>query len=431
MNEAAPLNRTQPTERSPVAGHVRWTIAALLFFATTINYLDRQVLGVLKPTLTTELHWSETDYADIVFWFQAAYAIGLLGFGRIIDRIGTRRGYAVAIGVWSVAAILHAGVRSAVGFAVVRFTLGLGEAGNFPAGIKTIAEWFPKRERALAAGLMNAGSNVGAVITPLLVPVLVLAFGWRSAFIVTGAIGFIWLAAWLMIYRVPREYKRLGAAELALIESDPPEPTAPVRWSALFRLRATWAFIVAKFLTDPIWYLFLFWLPDFFAKTYHLDLTTFGPPLVVIFVLADVGSIGGGWLSATLIKRGFSVNDGRKIALLVSAVLVIPVAFASGVSNLWLAVAILGLAAAAHQGWSSNLYALVTDTVPKSAVASVIGIGSAAGAVGGMIMAKSVGAILESIGSYQPIFIWASSIYLVALLIVHLLLPRLRVIAPD
>nr|WP_295663685.1 MFS transporter [Polymorphobacter sp.] len=425
------MSQPQPAAQFPIAGHIRWTVAALLFFATTINYLDRQVLGVLKPTLSTELHWSESDYADIVFWFQAAYAIGLLCFGRIIDRIGTRRGYAVAIGVWSVAAILHAGVRSASGFAIVRFVLGLGEAGNFPAGIKTIAEWFPKRERALAAGLMNAGSNVGAVITPLIVPILVLSFGWRSAFIVTGAVGFIWLAAWLAIYRVPRAHKRLGAAELALIESDPPDPVVAVRWRDLFRLRATWAFVIAKFLTDPIWYLFLFWLPDFFAKTYHLDLKTFGPPLVVIYVLADVGSIGGGWLSSTLIKRGFSVNDGRKLALLVSAILVIPVAFASVASSLWLAVGIVGLAAAAHQGWSANLYALVTDTVPKSAVASVIGIGSAAGAVGGMIMAKSVGAILDGIGSYLPIFIWASSIYLVALLIVHLLLPRLRVVAPD
>ncbi len=421
----------QTATRAPVAGRIRWTVAALLFAATTINYLDRQVLGVLKPTLTTELHWSETDYADIVFWFQAAYAIGLLGFGRVIDRIGTRRGYAVAIGIWSVAAMLHAGVRSAVGFAVVRFTLGLGEAGNFPAGIKTIAEWFPKRERALAAGLMNAGSNVGAVITPLLVPILVLSFGWRSAFVVTGAIGFVWLAAWLAIYRVPRANKYLGAAELALIESDPPEPKVAVRWRDLFRLRATSAFVIAKFLTDPIWYLFLFWLPDFFAKTYGLDLKSFGPPLVVVYVLADVGSIGGGWLSAALIKRGFSVNDGRKLALLASAILVTPVAFASVASSLWLAVGILGLAAAAHQGWSANLYAVVTDTVPKSAVASVIGIGSAAGAVGGMIMAKSVGAILERLGTYQPIFIWASSIYLVALLIVHLLLPRLRVVAPE
>jgi ACS family hexuronate transporter-like MFS transporter len=420
---------TQATDSGPAkaGGNVRWVICALLFFATTINYIDRQVIGILKPTLQTELGWSEIDYGMIVFWFQAAYAIGLLACGPLIDRVGSKLGYAAAITLWSFSALAHALMRSPNGFSLARFALGLGEAANFPAAIKSVAEWFPKKERALAAGILNAGANVGAIATPIVVPVIALNYGWRAAFVVTGLLGFIWLAAWLVFYRAPEHHKRVSAQELAYIRADQENDvgTAPIPWRKLFRYRGTWAFLTAKFLTDPVWYLFLFWLPDFFAKRHGLDLKTFGPPLIAVYLLADVGSIGGGWLSSALIKRGYSVNAGRKLALLASAVLVLPIVFASTVSSLTAAVVIIGVAAAAHQGWSSNLYTMVSDTFPKSSVASVMGIGGAAGAVGGMIMARYVGEVLESVGTYVPVFLWAGSAYLVALLIVHLLLPRL------
>lgn len=418
---------TQVMDPSPqkAGGNVRWVICALLFFATTINYIDRQVIGILKPTLQGDLGWSEIDYGMIVFWFQAAYAIGLLACGPIIDKIGSKMGYAAAITVWSLAALFHALVRSPGGFSVARFALGLGEAANFPAAIKSVAEWFPKKERALAAGILNAGANVGAIATPIAVPIITLAYGWRAAFIVTGMLGFVWLAAWLIYYRAPEHHPRVTAQELAYIRADQDNDAsmAPIPWRCLFRYRGTWAFVAAKFLTDPVWYLFLFWLPDFFAKRHGLDLKTFGPPLIAVYLLADVGSIGGGWLSSALIKRGYSVNAGRKLALLVSAILVLPIMLASTVSSLFAAVAIIGLAAAAHQGWSSNLYTMVSDTFPKSSVASVMGIGGAAGAVGGMIMARYVGHVLESVGSYVPVFIWAGIAYFIALAVVHLLLP--------
>lgn len=423
------------TQSGPVraGGNVRWIICTLLFFATTINYIDRQIIGILKPTLQAELGWSEIDYGMIVFWFQAAYAIGLLACGPIIDRIGSKLGYAAAITVWSLAALGHALVRTPGGFAMARFALGLGEAANFPAAIKSVAEWFPKKERALAAGILNAGANVGAIATPIVVPVITIHYGWETAFIVTGLLGFIWLVAWLVFYRAPASHPRVSAQELAYIKSDraADDEVAPIRWRALFRYRGTWAFVAAKFLTDPVWYLFLFWLPDFFAKRHGLDLTTFGPPLIAVYLLADVGSIGGGWLSSALIKRGYSVNAGRKLALLACALGVLPIFFASEVSSLGMAVAIIGLAAAAHQGWSSNLYTMVSDTFPTSSVASVMGIGGAAGAVGGMIMARYVGQMLETVGSYLPVFLWAGSAYLVALLIVHLLVPHLKVTSPP
>ncbi|WP_260599537.1 MFS transporter [Sphingomonas endolithica] len=423
----------RPQGPAKAGGNVRWVICALLFFATTINYIDRQVIGILKPTLQGELGWSEIDYGMIVFWFQAAYAIGLLACGPLIDRVGSKLGYAAAITLWSFAALAHALVRSPSGFSLARFALGLGEAGNFPAAIKSVAEWFPKKERALAAGILNAGANVGAIATPLFVPVIAINYGWRAAFVVTGLLGFVWLAAWLAFYRAPERHRSVSAQELAYIGADQENDagTAPIAWRKLFRYRGTWAFVSAKFLTDPVWYLFLFWLPDFFAKRHGLDLKTFGPPLIAVYLLADVGSIGGGWLSSALIKRGYSINAGRKLALLASAILVLPIMFASSVSSLTAAVAIIGLAAAAHQGWSSNLYTMVSDTFPKSSVASVMGIGGAAGAIGGMIMARYVGQVLETVGSYVPIFIWTGSAYFVALLIVHLLLPRLDDAAPP
>lgn len=415
-------------------GRYRWAICALLFFAITINYVDRQIIGVLKPLLEVEFGWSEMDYANIVFWFQAAYAIGLLLVGRLIDTVGTRWGLGIAIGVWSIAAMAHAGASSVVHFAMARFALGLGEAGGFPASVKAVSEWFPKRERAFATGLFNAGSNVGALLTPLLVPFLVLAFGWRAAFIVTGASGIILLALWFLVYRTPREHPKLSAEELAYIESDPPEPAGKISWRQALATRQAWAFIVGKFLTDPVWWLFLFWLPDFFAKTQGLQLLptgggffqTLGPALVAVYLLADVGSIGGGWLSSRLIARGWSVNAGRKIAMLVCALAVTPVSFAAFTDSAILAIVIIGIAAAAHQGWSANLFTLVSDTFPRRAVATVVGLGGFAGAVGGMFIAKFAGWTLETTGSYVPLLVFAGLTYLVALAIIHLLVPRLE-----
>ena len=409
----------------------RWTICALLFFATTINYIDRQVIGILKPTLSAEFGWSETDYADIVFAFQTAYALGLLIAGRVIDRVGVRWGYAIAVVVWSAFGMAHAAASSVATFAAARFGLGLGEAGNFPAAIKATADWFPKRERALATGIFNSGSNIGAIATPLMVPPLVLAWGWQSAFLITGAVGIIWVAIWLLVYRAPDGNARVSDAELAHIRSDPPEQTEPIAWRSLLRYRQTWAFAIAKFLTDPIWWFFLFWLPDFFGKNYGLDLKTFGPALVAIYVVADVGSIGGGWLSSHLIKRGWTINAGRKTAMLVCAVCVLPVSAAIYAENLGVAVAIIGLAAAAHQGWSANLFTLASDVMPRRAVGSVVGIGGMAGAVGGMAMSKYAGYVLDNVGSYTPIFLAIGSMYLIALAIIHVLMPRLDIARID
>jgi ACS family hexuronate transporter-like MFS transporter len=407
-------------------GRVRWVIVALLFAATAINYVDRQMIGLLKPTLQTEFGWTETTYADIVFWFQLAYAIGYIVFGNVVDRIGARFGYSIAFLTWTVAHMLHAAASSVFSFAAVRFLLGIGESGNFPAGLKAVTEWFPKKERAFATGIFNAGANVGAIITPLIVPALTLAYGWRGAFIITGAVSLIWLVAWLAVYRRPRESRRLSAGELAYIESDPADPTGKVPWARLLGRRQTWAFAIGKFLTDPIWWMFLFWLPDFLVKRHGLDLKTFGPPLVVIYIVSDLGSIVGGWLSSRLIHRGWSINRARKTTMLLCAVAVTPIFFAQWVDNLWVAVAIISLATAAHQAWSANLYTLPSDMFPRKAVGSVIGIGGTAGAIGGMIFSLYIGQVLERIGTYSLIFVVAGSVYLIALAIIHLLSPRLE-----
>jgi ACS family hexuronate transporter-like MFS transporter len=435
-------------------GRRRWLICALLFFAATINYVDRQVIGILKPTLQTEFGWTEVAYGWIVFSFQTAYAIGLLAVGRLMDKVGTKIGFALSIIVWSIAAIGHAfavgiglasfGVAawimttlgydpatsflsaSVLGFMIARFLLGLGEAGNFPASIKTVSEWFPKKERALATGIFNSGTNIGALATPLLVPIIVVKWGWYEAFIITGALGFLWLIFWWIIYKRPEDDPKLSKAELAHIQSDPAEPVQRIPWSRLFPHRQTWAFGIGKFLTDPIWWVYLFWLPDFLNKQHGLDLKNFGIPLAVIYIIADVGSIGGGYISSALIKRGWSINRSRKTAMLICALAVIPIVFASITSSLWLAVVLIGIAAAAHQGWSANIFTLSSDMFPKQAVGSVVGIGGMLGAVGGMIIAPLVGYILQTTGSYVPIFIIAASAYLVALLIIHLLAPRLE-----
>ena len=426
MNEVVEANPVTTVSVREKVGNYRWTICALLFFAATINYIDRQVIGILKPDLQRVFGWTEVSYSWIVFSFQAAYAIGFIFAGRLMDRIGTRKGFSLAIIFWSIAAMAHALARSVFGFGLARFFLGLGEAGNFPAAIKTVAEWFPKKERALATGIFNAGTNVGALVTPLAVPVITFWWGWQAAFIVTGAIGFIWLIAWLALYRRPEEHASLSKSELDYIQSDPAEKIVNVPWARLLPHRQTWAFAIGKFMTDPIWWVYLFWLPDFLHKNHGLSLKEFGPPLVVIYLIADVGSIGGGWLSSALIKRGWTINAGRKLAMLICALAVVPIVFAAQTSNLWVAVILIGVAAAAHQGWSCNLFTTTSDMFPKYAVGSVVGIGGMAGAVGGMMIARLVGEILQRTGSYVPIFIIAASAYLVALLVIHLLSPKLE-----
>jgi ACS family hexuronate transporter-like MFS transporter len=415
----------RPSATHSGVGHYRWVICALLFFATTINYVDRGVLGVLAPGLKTEIGWTDTEYGDINAAFSTAYAIGFVVVGRFIDRVGTRIGYAVSLIAWSLAAAGHALARTAFGFGAARFLLGLGEAGNFPAAVKTTAEWFPRRERALATGIFNAGSNVGVVVAPLVVPILALQWGWQAAFVVTGLVGLVWVAFWLPLYDRPDRHPRVTPAELAWIQSDPPEPVTPVRWRRLLPHRQTWAVAAAKYLTDPIWWFYLTWSGPFFADRFDVDLKRIGPPLIVIYLLADIGSVAGGWLSSTLLKRGWTVNAARKTALLACAVCVVPVYFAPVVSNLWAAVFLIGLAAAAHQGFSANIYTLASDMFPRRTVGSVIGIAGTAGAVGGILFQAVTGRVKELTGSYLPIFAVAGSVYLLAVLVINLLVPRL------
>jgi len=426
-------------------GSFRWVICGLLFLAATLNYVDRQVIGLLKPTLQSEFGWSEMDYADIVFAFQVAYAIGLLFAGRMMDKFGTRLGFSVAIIVWSLAAMAHAeatwfgpgvaAMLSAVGlvytgsvsgFIAARFVLGLGESGNFPASIKAVAEWFPKKERALATGIFNSGTNVGALVVPLAVPWITINYGWYWAFIATGAIGFFWLFLWWPLYKSPEHHPRVSPAELAYIRSDPPDQLVKVPLLQVLPHRQAWAFTVAKFMTDPIWWLYLFWIPDFFSRNYGLDLKKIGPPVFLIYLVASVGSVGGGWLSGWLIKRGWSTNAARKTAMLIFALAVVPIVFASKANNLWLATALVALAAAAHQGWSANVFTIASDTFPRHAVGTVVGFGGMAGAVGGMLIAKLTGKLLEATGSYVPVFLIAGSAYLLALAFVHILSPKLE-----
>jgi len=444
---ALPVQRVKESAATVAArvGRYRWVICGLLFLATTINYIDRQVIGILKPMLQTRFGWSEIDYGDLVFAFQLAYAIGFLFAGRLIDRFGTKKGYALALTVWSFAAIATAwapaygapmsavlavlGMKygaSVAGFLLARFVLGLGEAGNFPAAIKTVAEWFPRRERALATGIFNAGTNVGAIVTPAIVPFIAVRFGWEWAFVGTGVAGLGWLLIWWWMYQPPDDHPHVTRAEVAYIRSDPPESSVRVPWLTLIPHRQTWAFAIGKMMTDPIWWLYLFWMPDFFSRNYGLSLLELGPPIIVIYLIADIGSIGGGWLSSSLIRRGWHVNAARKTAMLVCALAVVPVIFASRVTSMWEAVALISLAASAHQGWSANLFTLTSDMFPRHAVGSVVGIGGFAGAVGGMVIAKVTGYILQTTGSYLPVFIIAGTTYLVTLLVIHLLVPKLE-----
>ncbi len=407
-------------------GNYRWIICALLFFATTINYVDRAVLGVLAPTLRTEIGWTDQEYGYISAAFTLAYAIGFIIAGWFIDKVGTRIGYSIYLTIWSLAAAAHALVRSAFGFGAVRFALGIGESGNFPAAIKTVAEWFPKKERALATGIFNAGSNVGAIIAPLVVPWIALNWGWQEAFIFTGLAGLIWVAFWLPVYRRPVDHYKLSKTELAHIEGDPPDTPAKIPWVSLLPIKQTWAFASGKFLTDAIWWFYLFWFPLFMNDRFGVDLRTIGPPMIIVYLLADVGSVGGGWLSFFLMKRNWTVNAARKTAMLVCAILILPVALAPHVSGEWIAVMLIGIAAAAHQGFSANIFTLTSDMFPRKAVGSVVGIGGFAGAMGGFFMNLGAGWLKQNTGSYEVMFAIAGVVYLIALLIIHFLVPNLE-----
>ena len=416
---------TTATLVKPTHSRVRWTVCALLFFATTINYVDRQVLSLLAKTLETKIGWDSIQYSYITSAFTAAYAIGLLTAGRVIDRLGTRKGFAIAITVWSLAAIAHAAAVSAFTFGIARAFLGLGESANFPACIKTVAEWFPKKERALATGIFNSGANIGAVVAPLTVPWLAVTFGWQSAFIAAGALGFLWLAFWLTMYAKPEQHPRISADELALIRSDPADKAPSYPWLRLFPKKETWAFAMGKFLTDPIWWFYLFWLPKYLQEAFSLSLTQITIPVLVVYNVSSVGSIGGGWLSGGLIKRGWSLNSARKTAMLICAVAVLPVLYAPFCKNLWGVVALISLATAAHQGWSANLFTTASDMFPRAAVGSVVGIGGTVGAIGGVLVQLAAGEIVQLTHSYLPLFIFAGCGYLVALAIIHGLSPKL------
>ena len=405
---------------------IRWWICALLFFATTINYIDRQVFAILAPQLQTEIGWSEIEYGYIVTAFQLSYAIGLLLVGKLIDFLGTKKGFILSIIVWSLAAMSHALARTPIGFGVARLALGIGESGNFPAAIKTISEWFPRKERALATGIFNSGSNIGAIVAPLLVPIIALNFGWQAAFIITGFLGFIWLFFWLRLMKRPEEHPGINAAELDLIKADTEENLEkPTSIWKIIRTRKVWAIAIGKFLTDPIWWFFLYWLPKFLNTTYGLKLDKIGLPLIVAYLIADVGSIGGGWLSSHFLKMGWSINAARKTTLLICAILVVPIYWASGIDDLWPAVILIGLGMAAHTGWSANMYTLATDFFPKKDMGTVVGFIGMAGAVGGMLMASATGHLLEATGSYRILFVIAASMYGIALIIIHLLVPNI------
>lgn len=431
----------------PSIGKYRWTICALIFFATTINYLDRAVISLLKKTLTAEFNWSETDYGNIVIAFQLSYALGLLGAGRLIDKLGTKMGYALATFLWSVAAIAHAFVRSTFGFGVARAALGVTEAGNFPAAIKATAEWFPKKERAFATGLFNSGTNIGAIIAPLTVPFIAKYMGWQWAFIITGAIGFIWLIFWFRFYEIPARHKKLSKQEFDYIHSDTDEATAAqttagdtkkVSWARLLGFRQTWAFALGKFLTDPVWWFYLFWLPDFLDKQYQLQSTAVSLPIALVYTMSSIGSIAGGWLPMRLINNNWTVFRARRTAMLIYAFCVLPVVFAQwlGDMNMWLAVIIIGFAAAAHQAWSANIFTTVSDMFPKKTIASVTGIGGMFGALGGVIIAGVAPRLFEhykSLGNEQQgyfiMFIICGLAYLIAWCIMHFLAPKMKRVA--
>ena len=416
-------------------GRYRWGICALLFAVITINYIDRQIIGVLKPVIEEEMGWTEVDYGNIVTAFQASYGIGLLVVGRWLDRVGTRRGMAIAITLWSLAAAFHAAARSVLAFILARVALGIAESAAYPGAVKSIAEWFPKRERALGVGFLNAGANVGVLLTPIIAIGIAGAFGWQAAFLVTGLIGFVVLWLWLKFFRQPHEHERVTPEERAWIEQDEePAMGAPLGWKDAIRHRQAWFFICGKFFTDPVFYLFLFWLPDFLAKTQGMELfpkgnsgilATIGPALIGVYLLADVGSIAGGWLSSHLVGRGWSVNRARKTTLFIAALFAVPLVTVTYAPNPLTAVLLIGMGVAAHQAFSSNIFTMIADMYPRRAVATIAGMGGAAGSVGGILIAQATGWTLELTGSYTPIVLYAGLAYLIAFACIQLLVPRM------
>jgi ACS family hexuronate transporter-like MFS transporter len=422
-------------------GKYRWTICSLLFFATTVNYLDRAVISLLKSTLSAEFKWDDGDYTNIEIAFKISYALGMLGAGRLIDKLGTKIGYALATGIWSVAAVCHALARGVIGFGVVRSVLGVSEAGNFPAAIKTVAEWFPKKERALATGIFNSGSNIGAIIAPLTVPYIAKAWGWQWAFIITGFFGFIWLIFWFLLYEVPKKHKKLSKEEYDYIHSDKDElqiadDGPKLSWKKLLTYKQTWAFAIGKLLTDPIWWFYLFWLPDFLESQYGLKGTAVALPVALVYTMSTVGSIGGGWVPLNLMKKGWPSFRARKTSMLIYAFCVIPIVFAqiAGTVNMWWAVIVIGFAAAAHQAWSANIFTTVSDMFPKNSTASVTGIGGMFGAVGGIALSlfvqKNLFVHYRAIGkietAYYIMFVICGAAYLFAWIIMHYLVPKMK-----
>lgn len=422
-------------------GKYRWTICALIFFATTINYLDRAVISLLKPVLSEELHWNDGDYANIEIAFKLAYALGMLGVGRIIDKLGSKLGYFFATLMWSLAAVGHAFVQSTFGFIIARSALGVTEAGNFPSAIKSVAEWFPKKERALATGIFNSGTNIGAVLAPLTVPFIAVTWGWKWTFIITGSFGFIWIIIWMLVYDRPTHHKKVTKEELAYIQRDADESTVDlgdkeekVSWWKLLTLRQTWAFVLGKFITDPIWWFYLFWLPDFLVSQYGLTGTQVSMPVALVYLISTFGSVGGGWLPLKLIRNNWSVFRARKTSMLIYAISVFPIVFAQllGEINMWLAVIVIGLATSSHQAWSANIFTTVSDMFPKKAVASVTGIGGMAGGLGGILLSlfvqKNMFVYYRSIGqietAYYIMFFICGAAYLLAWTIMHLLIPK-------
>jgi ACS family hexuronate transporter-like MFS transporter len=417
-------------------GRYRWAICALLFCVITINYVDRQVIGVLKPIIEKDMGWSEVDYGNIVTAFQASYGVGMVLVGRWLDRIGTRKGVAIAIALWSLAAALHSVARSVLAFILARAALGIAESAAYPGTVKSVAEWFPRRERALGVGILNAGANVGVLLTPIVGIMVAGLWGWRAAFLVTGGLGLLVLLAWLRLYRLPQDHAHVTAAERAHIAEDGEDPAGqPLGWLVALRQRQAWYFICGKFFTDPVWYLFLFWLPDFLSKTQGMELfpkgqgsvlSTIGPALIGVYLLADVGSIAGGWLSSHLIGRGWSVNRARKTTLFAAALCALPLVSVTSIGNAGVVVALIGLGTAGHQAFSSNIFAMISDLYPRRAVATVAGLGGAAGAVGGILIAQATGWTLELTGSYAPIVLYAGIAYLLAFAVIHWLVPRME-----
>jgi MFS transporter, ACS family, hexuronate transporter len=415
------------TFRSPDrVSHQRWVICGLLFLATVIAYIDRGVIAYLKNTLESVIpHLNDRTYGNITSAFLAAYAIGMAVAGGVTDKLGTRKAFAIAIALWSIAAMLPGAAISVITFALAMFLLGLGEAANFPACIKTVAEWFPKRERALATGIFNSGANIGNIVVPLVVPTLVVLVTWRGAFVVTGALGIVWLICWLVYYRRPEDHRSVSPAELALILSDPVEKISRVPWSNVLPRKETWAFAVGKFLTDPIWWFYLFWIPGYLQSTFHLSLEQNRVPVMLAYAISTGGSVGAGWLSSMLIMRGITPNVARKSTMLLCALCIAPIFAAPFIHHLWIVVALLGLATAGHQGWSANLFTLPSDMFPKAAVASVTGIGGMLGAIGGVLFQKGAGNIVYLTHSYVSLFVLACLAYPLALIVIHFISPKL------